>query len=205
MLLRLDLPASHVHVVPWGVPPRPTAVPFAGRRGVAFIGGFHHPPNLDAAHWLLQKVMPLVWRYDPAIQCLLVGSNMPDSLRSVSHPRVTIVGHVPDLATVFDGVRLTVAPLGFGAGVKGKVLESMAAGIPCACTPVAAEGIDLPPLLQGQVAASAEGLARIIHRLHSDEAINRVCGAAGVAFVTEALSDERVDALMMKAAGIKPP
>ncbi len=203
MLLRMELPASHVHVVPWSVPPHPVTVPFQQRAGVAFIGGYHHPPNVDAAHWLVQKVMPLVWRFDPAIQCVLAGSNMPDTLRAISHPQVTIMGQVADLAGLFSQVRLTVAPLGFGAGVKGKVLDSLAAGIPCACTPVAAEGIDLPPLLQNQIAASAEGLAAIIHRLHSDEATNRVCAAAGLEFVAQALSDETVDALMIKAVGIK--
>ena len=206
MLLRLDLPAAHVHLVPWGVQPRPVTAPFAQRRGLAFIGGYQHPPNLDAAHWLLHSVMPLVWRYDPEIVCALVGSNMPDSLReAASDPRVLAPGQVADLATVFESVRLTVAPLGFGAGVKGKVLESLAAGVPCACTPIAAEGLALPLLLLGQVADGAEALAAVIYRLHSDETLNGVCSAAGLAYVEDQLSDARIDAAMAGAVGLKKP
>jgi O-antigen biosynthesis protein len=75
--------------------------------------------------------MPLVRKRDSQIECLLVGSEMPESLSRLCVDGVVAIGHVERLSEIFDRVRLTVAPLSYGAGVKGKVIESLAAGIPC--------------------------------------------------------------------------
>ena len=96
--------------------------------------------------------MPLVRQTNPAITCLLVGADMPDPVRRLAGPGVEVVGRVGDLGEqVFDRVRLTVAPLRFGAGVKGKVLDSFAAGVPCVMSEVAAEGLVLSPVLRALV------------------------------------------------------
>ena len=202
-LLKRDLPDAKIHVVPWHVPVRPTTVPWSERRGLAFIGSYGHAPNLDAAWWLIQEVMPLVRAEDDSIECLLVGSNMPDSLKAAGAPGIQPVGRIENLPSLFDSVRLTAAPLAFGAGVKGKVLDSLAAGVPCACTPIAAEGMDLPDDLLGTVAPDAAGLAKVILRLHRDEAFNRTCSASGLAYVTAALSEERLDTSMRTALGLR--
>ena len=202
-LLKRDLPDAKVHLVPWSVIPRPTAVPWSERKGLAFIGSYGHAPNLDAAWWLIQEVMPLVRAQDPSIECMLVGSNMPDSLKSAVAPGVQPVGRIDDLPGLFDRIRLTTAPLAFGAGVKGKVLDSLAAGIPCACTPIAAEGMNLPDSLSEAIAPDAAGLARAILRLHNDEAFNRACSEAGLAYVGESLSEARLDVLMREAVGLR--
>src|SRR6185437_16188603 len=79
---------------------------------------------------------------------------------------------------VFDRVRLTVAPLRFGAGIKGKVLNSFAAGIPCVMTPIGAEGLSLDRELQNLVATSAEELADKIAKLHREtETLSRLAAA----------------------------
>ncbi|XYD08371.1 hypothetical protein R1A27_25725 [Methylobacterium sp. NMS12] len=83
-LLHQHHPAERVHVVPWAVAPRPTAVPFARRLGVAFIGGYGHRPNVDAAQHLIETVMPAV---TPAIPCLLIGSGMPAHLQRLAAAR----------------------------------------------------------------------------------------------------------------------
>ncbi len=198
-LLRRELPRARVHVVPWAVPLRPVGRPLGERRGLAFIGSYGHPPNLDAAWFLVGEVMPLVRALDPTLECLLVGSDMPDALRAAERPGLRMLGHVPDVAEVLSRVRLTVAPLLFGAGVKGKVLESLAAGVPCACTPVAAEGLDLPPALQALVAGTPAELARVIHRLHEDAALNAGCAGAGLEHVAAQMSEARLDGLLREA------
>ena len=200
-LLRVELPAGLVHVVPWSVPAVPTAVPFAERSGLAFIGGYGHTPNVDAALYLVGEVMPLVWAEDPAVTCTLVGAQMPDSVRALAGPGVVVAGHVPALGRVFDAVRLTVAPLLFGAGVKGKVLASLAAGVPCVCTPVAAEGLPLPPVLAAQGDGAPRGLADAILRLHGDPVLNAAAAAAGLAMVREGHTAAAVDAALRVAVG----
>ena len=203
-LLREQVGAGKVHTILWTVPARPTSIPFAKRHGVAFIGGFGHEPNRDAARWLISEIMPLVRERDPAIECLLVGSDLPTELAKLCGNGVTAIGHVQDLAEIFDRVRLTVAPLGYGAGVKGKVLESWAAGIPCVCTPVAAEGLDVPEVLRTLVADGTAGIGTTIHRLHEDAALNETCRVAGLDYVAEQLSEERIDSLMRNALGLPP-
>ena len=195
-ILRRDAPKARVHVVPWSVEQSRAEAPFAERRGFAFVGSYGHPPNLDAAWWLLQDILPMLRARAAPIECFLVGSDMPDSLRAAERPGVAMLGHVPDLASVFGRVRLTVAPLAYGAGVKGKVLDSLAAGLPCACTAVAAEGLDLPPALQAMTADTAEGLMDVILRLHEDEALNQTCAEAGRAFIAAQWAQPRVTALM---------
>jgi glycosyltransferase involved in cell wall biosynthesis len=203
-LLRREVPEANVHLVPWEVPAQPTTVPFAERSGVVFIGSFGHAPNLDAAHFLVETVMPLVWAEDPTIACLLVGSDLPASLRTAAlrEPagRVVVLGRVPQLAQVWDRVRLSVAPLRFGAGLKGKVLDSLAAGIPCVCSPMAAEGMDLPFDLSGLVADTPASLAAVILHVHNDAADNAGMAASGLAWVRQALSAARIDAALAGAA-----
>ena len=201
-VLRKHLKPSKVHTIRWSLHATPTAVPLEQRRGVAFIGGFGHEPNRDAARWLIGEIMPLVRRHDPDIECLLVGSDLPDEIAKLCGNGVVALGHVPDLATIFDRVRLTVAPLGYGAGIKGKVMESMAAGLPCVCTPIAAEGLDLPKALQALVHDDAPGIASAIHRVHSDANLNASCSQAGLAYVGSELSEERLDGLMRQAIGL---
>ena len=95
----------------------------------------------------MNEIMPMVWQQDPEIECLLVGSNMPDDMLRMSRKGIVPVGYTKNLQEIFNRVRLTVAPLRYGAGLKGKVIESLAAGVPCVCTSIAAEGFALPELL----------------------------------------------------------
>jgi glycosyltransferase involved in cell wall biosynthesis len=108
---------------------------------------------------------------------------------------------VPSLDSVFSRIRLTIAPLRYGAGLKGKVLESLAAGIPCVMTTVAAEGIDLPAELAALVADEPESLAQQIATLCRDRAKYRRVVEAGKAHVAANYSPERIDSLIREACG----
>lgn len=198
-LLRDALPGVRVCVVPWSVATRPTPVPVARRHGLAFVGSYAHAPNADAARSLVHDIMPLVWRRSPDIECLLVGYDLPDDLATVTTRGVVPIGPVRDLAEVFDRVRLTVAPLAFGSGIKGKVLDSLAAGVPCICTPVAAEGMALPAALDGCLAGTPQELADAIVAAHDDVAWNERAAAAGLLYVEERYSEVALDAAMRRA------
>lgn len=202
-ILAGQVPRDKIHVVPWALTTRPTDVPFASRHDLAFIGGYRHIPNVDAAMWLAEEIMPRVGALAPSIRCLLVGSHMPKVLRDLRSGTVVPVGFVEDLAEVFDRVRLTVAPLAFGAGVKGKVLDSLAYGIPCVCTSSAAEGIALPGPLADLVCDDPDALARTIVRLHDDEALNAACCEAGIAYVETSHREADVDRLLAAACGVR--
>ena len=199
-----NIKAEHkVRVVPWTVPVAPVQRPFAQRSGLAFIGGFGHAPNADAARWLVGDVMPLVWRDVPDITCLLIGGDMPADLRrQLERPGVDVLGRVDRLAAVFDRVRLTVAPLRFGAGLKDKVLRSMGAGLPCIGTPEAFKGMhELPPAITRNCQrGTAVEFAQAIVRMHEEEAANAACARTGLMYVSTFYSQSRIDALIQEMA-----
>jgi glycosyltransferase involved in cell wall biosynthesis len=188
---------AKARVVPFAVGERALPPPFAERRGVAFLGSFTHAPNADAAYWLAHEILPRVWRQAPDLTCEIAGYGWRGDALGPLDPRVAIVGPVDRLDDLFGRVRLTVAPLRFGAGIKGKVLESFAAGIPCAMSEIAAEGLPLAPALTALVASDADVLAGLIVRLHEDADFNAAMGARGQAMaarfsqeaVTEALGE----------------
>ncbi len=205
--LAAEAPDARVHVVPWPVTAAPCNTSFSSRTGLAFIGSVGHEPNLDAVVWLLEQIMPRVWRRDPSITCRIVGAGWPDVLCGRLDRRVQVVGAVSDLSTLFDQVRLTVAPLRFGAGIKGKVLDSLAAGIPCVVTPTAAEGLALTPPLRALIGQSPDQLANLVWRLHKDAELNSKTAAVGLDLIARAFSNKQVRAALqgaLKRSDVQP-
>jgi glycosyltransferase involved in cell wall biosynthesis len=116
------------------------------------------------------------------------------------------LGAIPDLARLFEQVRLTAAPLRYGAGIKGKVLDSFAAGLPCVMTPIAAEGLRLPAMLGQSIGTDTEALAALIVRAHQDENFATQLGEAGLALIARDFTDRTVTkALHAAIQGLKPP
>jgi hypothetical protein len=98
--------AGKVSIIPWVVPLAPVQTPFPDRFGLAFIGSFAHAPNVDASRWLVNEIMPLVWRKAPEVQCLIVGSDLSEELRcELARPGVDVRGRVDRLGDVFERVR----------------------------------------------------------------------------------------------------
>jgi GT2 family glycosyltransferase/glycosyltransferase involved in cell wall biosynthesis len=170
-LLRSLAPDVPVRVLGWTISPRRLDTPIERRDGIAFVGGYQHRPNVDAAIHLVRDIMPLVRRRRPGIICHIAGSKMPPEVAALQAPGVETPGFIADLAILFDRVRCTVAPLRFGAGVKGKVLDSFAHGLPCVMSAIAAEGLNLPEDLLWLVAASAKDFTQKIAVLHEDDAL----------------------------------
>ena len=202
-LLRKIAPGVEVQVIPWTVPVRKIARKATRNPGIAFIGGYRHPPNADAAKFAVQGIMPLLRKEIPGVELLLVGSHMPGEVSALSAKDVVPLGYVPTLDSVFERIRLTIAPLRFGAGLKGKVLESMAAGIPCVMTGVAAEGLNLPSELQGLVADDPAALTERIAALCRDNDRYRRVAKACQIYIEANYSPERIDSLIRQACQIE--
>ncbi|WP_319792610.1 glycosyltransferase family 4 protein [Acetobacter senegalensis] len=200
-ILRRDVPGVEVHVVPWAVSVRKRTPAFDTRHEVLFLGNFSHAPNIDAAFWLAEEIMPVVWRQRPDIQCVIAGADMPEQIRQLAAPSIEVIGHVPDCCALFDKVRLSIAPLRFGAGVKGKILDSMAAGIPCVMTPIAAEGMELPRDFTDATGETAEALAALIVNLHDDSTTHARMVQAGRRFIRERHDHARIIDALGRIAG----
>ena len=194
-------PDLNVKVVRWTVKPRPTPKPFRERSGTAFVGGFGHPPNADAVRHYLKDILPGVREQAPECVTYLVGSKMPDEFRDLTEPGVSPIGFVPVLADILHNLRCTVVPLRYGAGIKGKVLESLAHGLPCVMTSIAAEGLELPEDLSWLVTDDPADFAAKVVRLHQDEAFNTALAESGLRYIAERHSAEAIKDSLRTAVG----
>ncbi|WP_338039760.1 glycosyltransferase [Luteibacter yeojuensis] len=144
---------------------------FAGRRDLLFVGGYGHPPNADAMRWMAQEILPALRRVDTDVRILVAG-DVPDSeSRALSEAGLDILGRVPDLAPLMNSVLASIAPLRFGAGVKGKVNMAMSHGLPVIGTTIAVEGMRLAHDTDVLVADTPDAFADAYRRLRDDEAL----------------------------------
>jgi O-antigen biosynthesis protein len=161
---------------------------WAGRAGLVFVGGFQHIPNIDAARWLVDEIFPLVRAEIPDIELHLIGSRMPDDIRAINVSGVHVHGFVQELDPYLDGCRVSVAPLRYGAGVKGKVNQAMSHGLPVVATTCAAEGMFLEHGRDVLVADTAEDFARQVIRAHQDQATWETLSIGGLKNVEQYFS-----------------
>jgi glycosyltransferase involved in cell wall biosynthesis len=156
---------------PWVLQPKTTGKQFKERKGIAFLGGFKHLPNVAAMEFFITQVMPLLSVAAPDIILNVYGSYLPDNFKLYASDNVKIIGYVEKLDEVFHHCRVFVTPLLTGAGIKGKVLESLAYGVPTVLSPIAAEGTGLSNGLTTLIANSpAEWVAAIV-KLYNDEVL----------------------------------
>ena len=113
------------------------------RKGLIFVGGFAHPPNAHGVKWFVDEVFPLILEEVPDTSLTIIGSNPTKEVLSLGSDRITITGFITDdlLASYYKHARVAVAPLRYGGGVKGKVIESMKYGIPMVTTSAGVQGI----------------------------------------------------------------
>lgn len=146
-----------------------TGAAYDQRHDLVFVGGFRHPPNVDAVQWFVTAVFPLIRARLPAVRFHCIGSDVPAAIAALaSLPGVEVHGYIADLAPYMDGARIAVAPLRFGAGVKGKINLSMAHGQPVVATACAVEGMHLDDGHNVLVADDAAGFADAVVRLYDD-------------------------------------
>lgn len=154
---------------------------FAQRKDLVFVGGYRHPPNVDAVRWFVKQVLPRVRERLPEVRVHLIGGDAPESVRMLGDlDGVVFHGYVRDLDPFMDGCRIAIAPLRYGAGVKGKVNLSMAHGQPVVATACAVEGMHLRHGEDVLVADTPEAFAAEIVRLHGDQALWETLSANGI-------------------------
>ena len=143
-------------------------VAFDQRSGLVFIGSYNHPPNIDAVKWLCLEIMPLVWASRPDITVNLLGSNLKDEVKELANDQVIVTGYVPEVEPYFQKSRIFVAPLRFGAGMKGKIGQSLSLGLPTITTKIGAEGMGLIDHQDVLIADTAEEFARAVIELYDN-------------------------------------
>lgn len=162
---------------------------FEERDGLMFVGGYQHPPNVDAAIWFAREILPRVRAELPQVQFHLIGSKAPAEVKALGElPGVVFHGFVPDIEPYMDNCRLAVAPLRYGAGVKGKVNMSMSYGQPVVATPIAIEGMFAQAGRDVLVAETPEAFAAHVVRAYQDRELWTQLSDQGLANVTRHFS-----------------
>lgn len=178
-VLRELAPASRVMRLSTIHEPVREAAPWSSRRGLLFIGGFQHPPNVDAVLWYAREILPHVRRVLPGVKTYVIGSRVPASIGALAAADFAILGYVPDIVPYLAGCRVSISPLRYGAGVKGKINTAMSHGLPVVATTASVEGMHLTDGVDVLVADEPEAFARAIARVYEDRELWERLSVAG--------------------------
>lgn len=163
------LRADNLFKCPWVIEAKGHKTPFEKRSGIAFLGGYRHPPNAEAVEWFIENVMPILRAQSKQrITFHVYGSHLPDRLKKLATDDIEMHGFVESLEDVFETCKVFVAPLQSGAGIKGKVLDAISYGIPAVLSLFAAEGISSTHALNTLVAKTPDEWAENILSLHNN-------------------------------------
>ena len=189
-LLRSLLPEANLHLFPVIMDIVGSTQTFADRRDIIFIGGYQHSPNVDAVKYFTEDIMPLLRKQLPGVCFYIVGSNPPVEVQELTSVDIIVTGFVEDLTPLLDKMRVSVAPLRYGAGIKGKIGTAVVRGLPVVSTSLAAEGMSLTDGENVLVADSAEAFANAVAKIYQDEALWNRINCNGLAFADKAWGSE---------------
>ncbi|MEY2490327.1 MAG: hypothetical protein QOC70_2269 [Verrucomicrobiota bacterium] len=187
-VLEKKLPGKRIAVISNIHETRPAIPRFELRRDFLFIGGFEHTPNVDAMLWFCAEIMPKIVKELPHATFHIIGSKMPESVRALASDHVVTHGYLENVDLLFDSCLLSVAPLRFGAGVKGKVNQSMSFGVPVVSTSIGAEGMHLTHEKNILLADGPREFAQQVVRLHRDRELWTTLSRNGLKNIEEHFS-----------------
>jgi GT2 family glycosyltransferase len=189
-LLGKEVPDAYVECFPFvlSIPGRKKR--FDERQNIAFIAGYLHEPNVDAITYFVREIWPHIAERLPHGQLLLVGSNMPEAVRRLAGDRIRAVGYVQNLTQFLENCRLTVAPLRYGAGIKGKVISSLAHGVPVIASPLGVEGMGCEHGVHLLVADTTAEWSESVAMAYTNENLWEYLSDNGLALMREAYSIE---------------
>ena len=178
------------------------------RSDVVFVGGFNHSPNRDAVSWFLENCWAGIKAELPDLRFVVVGSDPSDKLLRWQSEDIVFAGHVPDLTPVFEKALLSVAPLRFGAGVKGKIITSLSYGCPVVSSPLGVEGMMMNDRENVLIAQSPDEFNTAVKLLHSNRALRSALIEGGKRYVDERYSVASVQrnfVAILRELGVRVP
>jgi len=189
-VLNQHVPKVPVHILPTIHQVEPAVKPFREREGIVFVGTFNHPPNIDAVLFYGRIIHPLVQKLLPGIKVSICGGNPPEVVKKLQGNGIAILGHVPETRPYLESCRISIAPIRFGAGIKGKICEAMSYGLPVVTTPLGAEGLALSDGKDCLIADTPEKFAEAVARLYRDEPLWNSLSANGQSYIAANLSEK---------------
>ena len=193
---RFSIPASLLHLTPFMfdesdiVHPTPS---FKERQGFITIGNFRHAPNWDSVRWLKEAIWPLIRKQLPEAELHIYGSYPPKKATQLDRPEdgFHLRGWAPDALEVMQQARVCLAPLRFGAGIKGKLADAMLAGTPNVTTSVGAEAMSGELPWSGLIEEDAKSFAKAAAALYKDEKEWLKCQANGFNIISQLFNKQK--------------
>jgi len=178
-----EISDANIHVIPLilDIPGRTN--PFNKRKNIIFIGGFRHVPNVDAILYFIEDIWPLIKKERSDLELTVIGSHPPDKLLNIDTDGINVVGFVEDISGYFNSALLSVVPLRFGAGIKGKIGTSLSYGVPVIGTSIATEGMGLTDTVNVLVANESQDFADKALDLLKNETLWNSLSDSGLSFV----------------------
>jgi len=173
---------------------------FDDRAHFLSIGNFRHAPNWDAVLWMKNAIWPLIRQQLPKAQLHIYGSYTPPKATALHNAAqgFHVMNWAEDALQVMAQARVCLAPLRFGAGIKGKLIDAMLCGTPSVTTPIGAEAMSGEHPWPGLIASSAEDIANAAVRLYQDRALWDQAQQAGTTLLQARYQHEQHCASLIK-------
>lgn len=197
---QFKVPASLLLHCPLMLDSTPPPVPdFAQREHFISIGNFRHAPNWDAVLWLKTHLWPLIRQQLPTAQLHVYGAYTPPKASALHNARegFHVLNWAPDALAVMRNARVCLAPLRFGAGIKGKIADAMLGGTPNVTTPIGSEGMHGEWPWPGQIAGTAHAFATAAVQLYQDQRLWQQAQANGWALLAGRYERTQIAALLI--------
>ena len=200
-LVRRELPAARLELLGNIHRVREPRRGFAERRDLLFIGGFAHPPNADAVRWFAASILPLLRERLPGVTLHVLGTADAQARRALASHDIVMHGRIDDLDPWLEGCRVSIAPLRYGAGVKGKINTAMSRGLPVVATTIAVEAMGLSDGDDVLLADTPGAFADAVVRVYTDEALWLRLSRGGLDNVRRHFSPEQARAALRRVLG----
>jgi len=160
---------------------------------IIFIGGFNHKPNVDAIEWFVREILPILRNKWPAVELLVVGSNAPENVARLSSvPNVKFLGHQNDVSGLLGTSSVSIAPLRYGAGMKGKVTQALSWGLPVVTTTIGAQGLGAVHEKHLRLADSKEDFASEVYECLANPSRAAEMGKAGRSLIANLCGEKSI-------------
>jgi len=187
--------------------PVASVLPLRDRGGLLYLGNFTHAPNRDAVTVLVQTILPLVRERIPGVALTIAGFDPAQWTRRFAGRGIRVLGHVADVEPLLQHARVFTVPLRFGAGAKGKIVQSLAHGLPVVTTPVGAEGLALSDAIDVVVREPGPSFAHaVVALLNEDARWNEISAGAyrSAARFSPAAARDALSAILARAQAAAP-
>ena len=194
-ILKKEFNNKDIRVIPNVHDPVTYIKPFEERKDLMFIGSFLHPPNIDAVVWFANDIFPEIKKELPMIKFYIIGTEPTEEVKKLQNENIIVTGYVKDVHPYFQNCKVFVSPLRYGAGLKGKIGQSMSFGLPVVTTSIGAEGFiteDTPFI----IADDKETFVKSVIELYNNKELWDKLSNAGLETIKKYYSFEAIEKIL---------